>query len=168
MGEPGEGWRVAITTLMNERLSIGSTTGGYITRVERLLDLARRQGADDVTRQRIARVYSLSRILEFLNYRIISKLQRGQIPTAEGSVSKLVLGDLASSATELTVDLLGPRGMLLEDKGLQRWFLSAPAFHIGGGTDEIQRNLIGERVLGLPREPRDDKDVPFSKTRLSR
>ena len=77
---------------------------------------------------------------------------------------KLILADLVSSSAETGVNVLGPRGTVMEDHGVQRAFLGSRAFHIGGGTDEIQRNLIAERVLGLPREPQPDRDVPFRET----
>jgi acyl-CoA dehydrogenase len=159
LGEPGEGWMVARTTLMNERMSLGAATAGFAIPFERLAALAR-DSTDPVARDELVRVYTAGRILELLNERVVGKLGRGQIPTAEGSIMKLILANLVSSAAELGVDLLGSNGAL-EDGEIQRAFLGSMAFHIGGGTDEIQRNLIGERVLGLPREPQPDRDVPF-------
>jgi alkylation response protein AidB-like acyl-CoA dehydrogenase len=165
LGEPGEGWRVAITTLMHERMSIGSASGGYIFSFDRLVELARDRapdGLDATVRDDLARVYTKRRVLEFLNARILSKLGRGQIPDAEGSIVKLVLAGLVSDTTSLGMRILGPSGTLMGTEGVQRAFLGGPAFRIGGGTDEIQKNLIGERVLGLPKDPSPDKDVPFS------
>jgi alkylation response protein AidB-like acyl-CoA dehydrogenase len=167
MGEPGEGWGVAITTLMHERISLGAATAGFAIPFGRLVELARDRftdGADFLTRQSLVRVYTRNRILEFLNRRILSKLARGQIPDAEGSIMKLVLADLVTESASLGVDILGPRGMLLAEEGVQKALLGSKAFHLGGGTDEVQRNLIAERVLGLPREPRPDKDQPFRET----
>jgi alkylation response protein AidB-like acyl-CoA dehydrogenase len=167
MGEPGEGWGVAITTLMHERISLGAATAGFAVPFDRLVDLAKDRfadGADFLTRQSLVRVYSRNRILEFLNRRILSKLSLGQIPDAEGSIMKLVLADLVTESASLGVDILGPRGMLLGEEGVQKALLGSKAFHLGGGTDEVQRNLIAERVLGLPREPRPDKDQPFRET----
>jgi alkylation response protein AidB-like acyl-CoA dehydrogenase len=168
LGEPGDGWRIAITTLMHERMSLGSATGGYIFDFERLRALAR-GGVDSVSdrlaRQDLARVYTQRKILELLNARILAKLGRGQIPDAEGSIVKLVLSNLVTDSASLGMRLLGPAATVMGHEGVQRAFLGAPAFHIGGGTDEIQRNLIAERVLGLPKDPAPDKDVPFSSAR---
>jgi len=169
LGEPGDGWRMAITTLMHERVSIGSATGGYTFPFERLVDLARDHSAggsiDPLTRDALARVYTQRRVLEMLNARILSKLGRGQIPDAEGSIVKLVLAGLISDTAEVGMRLLGHSGTVMGGEGIQRAFLGSPAFRIGGGTDEIQRNLIGERVLGLPKDSNPDKDVPFDSMR---
>jgi 3-oxochol-4-en-24-oyl-CoA dehydrogenase len=102
------------------------------------------------------RVYIANRLLELLHARVLSKLARGQIPDAEGSILKLVLADLVSDSAELGMHLTEASGALLDDDGIQHAFLGSRAFHIGGGTDEIQRNQIAERVLGLPREKRLD------------
>ncbi len=77
---------------------------------------------------------------------------------------KLVLANLVSGMTGVGMRILGPDAMVMGDDAVQRAFLGAPAFHIGGGTDEIQKNLIGERVLGLPKDPSPDKDLPFGRT----
>ena len=168
LGEPGEGWRIAITTLMHERMSIGSASGGYMFPFDRLTDIARRRegGVDPIAREELARVYTQMRILEMLNARILAKIGAGKIPDAEGSIVKLVLANLVSEIAEVGMRLLGPDGTVMGEEGVQRAFLGSPAFHIGGGTDEIQKNLIGERVLGLPKDPSPDKDVPFATIRL--
>jgi acyl-CoA dehydrogenase len=166
LGEPGEGWRIAITTLMHERMSIGSATGGYIFPFERLKHLATQRGIDELARDDLARLYTQKRILELLNARILAKIGRGQIPDAEGSIVKLVLANLVTRTADVGMRLLGSDGAVMgEGGGVQNAFLGAPAFHIGGGTDEIQKNLIGERVLGLPKDPAPDKDVPFGAIR---
>jgi acyl-CoA dehydrogenase len=167
IGEPGEGWNIARTTLMHERMSLGSATGGYAFSFDRLVAMGRARyphGLPAVARQRVARVFIANRLLELLHARILSKLSRGQIPDAEGSILKLVLADLVSESAETGMDLLGAAGTVWEAEGVQQSFLGSRAFHIGGGTDEIQRNLIAERVLGLPREERPDKDLPFRET----
>lgn len=168
LGEPGEGWRIAITTLMHERMSIGSSSGGYTFPFERLVALARERspgGIDPLTRDALARVYTQNRILELLNARILAKIGRGQIPDAEGSIAKLVVANLVGQSAAVGMRVLGADGSVMGDEGVQRAFLGWPAFRLGGGTDEIQRNLIGERVLGLPRDPSPDKDVPFGSLR---
>jgi alkylation response protein AidB-like acyl-CoA dehydrogenase len=164
LGEPGDGWAIAITTLMHERMSIGSATGGYIFPFERLAQIARERGgdgADELTRDDLARVYTQKRILELLNARILAKIGAGQIPDAEGSIVKLVLANLVTDMAGVGMRLLGSDGIVMTESGVQGAFLGAPAFHIGGGTDEIQKNLIGERVLGLPKDPSPDKNIPF-------
>ena len=167
LGEPGDGWKVAVTTLMNERVSLGGATTGFALPFERLAAVAAEHGADPTKRDRLVRVYTQNRILEFLQARIVAKLGRGQIPTAEGSIMKLVLASLVSDSAELGVDLLGAAGQVAGD-GIQHAFLGSLAFHIGGGTDDIQRNLIAERVLGLPREPQPDRELPFREVLESR
>jgi acyl-CoA dehydrogenase len=164
LGEPGDGWRIAITTLMHERMSIGSATGGYVFPFERLAQIARDRspnGVDEITLDDLARVFTKKRILELLNARILAKIGRGQIPDAEGSIVKLVLANLVTDMAGVGMRLLGADGSVMGETGVQSAFLGGPAFHIGGGTDEIQKNLIGERVLGLPKDPSPDKEVPF-------
>ncbi len=160
LGPEGEGWAAAMTTLMNERIALGGVEGWFS--FDALRDLARQRGdrVDALLRDELARVYTWSKTLELLNARVITKLGRGQIPDAEGSVMKLAIARLLSRATDTAMRLLGPQA--LSRSGFwQGEFLSAPSLHIAGGTDEIQKNIAAERVLGLPREPRSDRDVPF-------
>jgi alkylation response protein AidB-like acyl-CoA dehydrogenase len=169
IGEPGDGWRVAMTTLMFERMSIGSATGGYTFPFERLVDLARMHGRPAaLDRQALADVYTRYKILDLLNARVLSKLRKGEIPTAEGSILKIALADLCSASAALGVHLLGGEGLVMNDGGPVRAMLDALAFHIGGGTDEVQKNVVAERVLGLPRDERPDKVGPFSQTLRAR
>jgi alkylation response protein AidB-like acyl-CoA dehydrogenase len=167
MGEPGAGWGVAMTTLMNERMSLGASTAGLTFPFTKLVELARARGMDELTRHDLVRIWTRDRILEVLNKRVIGKLRKGEIPTAEGSVLKLLLSQLTTDAANTGVHLLGPAGATRGGDGSpQLNFLWAPAMRIGGGTDEIQRNTIAERVLGLPREPRPDREVPFSNSKV--
>jgi alkylation response protein AidB-like acyl-CoA dehydrogenase len=168
LGAPGDGWRIAMTTLMFERMSIGSAAGGYHFPFERLVEMARARGGDGLIRQEIARVYTRNKILELLNARILSKLRKGEIPTAEGSILKIALADLVTESAKLGVRLIGAEGLVMSEGGPQRDLLQSPAFHLGGGTDEVQRNLVAERVLGLPRDERPDRDKPFSETLRAR
>jgi len=165
IGEPGDGWRIAMTTLMFERMSIGSATGGYTFPFERLVALATAHGRPGVLeRQALADVYTRYKILDLLNGRVLSKLRRGEIPTAEGSILKIALAELCSASAELGVHLLGGEGLVTRPGSPVNAMLEAIAFHIGGGTDEVQKNVVAERVLGLPRDERPDKVGPFSAT----
>jgi alkylation response protein AidB-like acyl-CoA dehydrogenase len=160
LGPEGSGWQVTMTTLMNERMAIGGM--GRLFSFESLVEAARAnpQRVDAVMRDELARLYTWTRILDLLNARVITKLGRGAIPDAEGSVIKLVIARTYTKAAELGMRLVGPEAMLSEGEWPHH-FLMAPALHIGGGTDEIQKNVCAERVLGLPRESRADRDVPF-------
>lgn len=171
--EIGNGWAVALTTLMNERMSIG--TGGELgtTDIKRLIELAKTRTidgkpaiSDPVIRQELMQLYMWSQGLRFVGYRAITAIAKGQIPGPEGSIGKLAAARLGRRAADLALAILGGDGLLHQedtvDKGLwQLSLLGNPAMRIAGGSDEIQRNIIGERVLGLPGEPRVDKDVPF-------
>jgi alkylation response protein AidB-like acyl-CoA dehydrogenase len=160
VGAEGEGWSVARTTLMNERIAIGGLE--RLFSFDDLVEHARnhRERVDDAMRDELARLQTWVKALELLNARIVTKLGRGMIPDAESSVMKLAIARIWSKAGELGLRLLGPDAMRREGPW-QNQFLFAPSLHIAGGTDEIQKNVAAERVLGLPREPRSDRDVPF-------
>jgi acyl-CoA dehydrogenase len=160
LGPAHHGWQGAMTTLLNERMALGGT-GGFFS-FEALAQHARanRERLDAVTRDQLARLYAWNKTLDLLNARVVTKLGRGQIPDAESSVMKLALGRILTLGGDLGLRIAGPAA--LERRGTwQHQFLTAPSLHIAGGTDEIQKNVVAERVLGLPREPRTDKDVPF-------
>jgi len=160
LGAEGEGWAAARTTLMNERMAIGGMERMFS--FDELRDLLRAKpgGIDGATRDEAARIYTWVRTLDLLNKRIITKLGKGKIPTAEASVMKLAMARIISRGSDLALRALGA-GALLRPGLWQNQFLYAPAFHIGGGTDEIQKNIAAERVLGLPREPATDREIPF-------
>jgi acyl-CoA dehydrogenase len=167
IGDVNQGWTVAITTLMNERVAIGSGGGGGPTRatVTDLIALARRRGCDDdpVVRQQLADLYIRSRVQRFLGMRSLTAASRGQIPGPEGSIGKLAGARLASSLGSVAVEIAGA-GALASADDTYRYadtLLVAPASHIAGGSDEVMMNIIGERVLGLPGEPRVDKGVAW-------
>ena len=168
VGEPGEGWSVAMTTLLHERSSIGGGIGSFAMPFDEVVQIARDGGRvdDPLVRQRLADVWARRKILDVLNTRVQSALLAGRIPEAEGSVMKLLMAQLGTAAATTAIDALGAAGTLADGEGsAQQRFLGMAALHIGGGTDEVQRNAIAERVLGLPREPRPDKEVPFKDTR---
>jgi alkylation response protein AidB-like acyl-CoA dehydrogenase len=162
VGEVNGGWRATMTTLANERSSGGGTSS-----FPQILQLARDCGAtaDPLLRQRLANCFINAEISRYLGFRIQTALSKG-MSSPETSVAKLLFALTAKEAAELTIALQGPRGMLVGDAApgggyWQQQFLSAPSFRIAAGSDEVQRNIIGERVLGLPGDVRTDKDVPF-------
>jgi alkylation response protein AidB-like acyl-CoA dehydrogenase len=166
LGPENAGWAAAMTTLLNERMALGGT-GGFFSFAE-LLEHARshRDRLDAVTRDQLARLYCWDKTLDLLNARVVTKLGRGQIPDAESSVMKLALGRILTAGADLGLRIAGAEA-LRRHGTWQHQFLTAPSLHIAGGTDEIQKNLVAERVLGLPREGRGDRDVPFERLRRS-
>jgi alkylation response protein AidB-like acyl-CoA dehydrogenase len=168
VGEPGEGWSVAMTTLLHERSAIGGGIGSFAMPFDDILRIARERWRNDdpLTRQHLVEIYTRKKILDVLNTRVQTALLSGRIPEAEGSVIKLLMAQLGSVSALKAIELMGAEGTLADGQGsAQQRFLGMAALHIGGGTDEVQRNAIAERVLGLPREPRPDKEVPFKETR---
>jgi alkylation response protein AidB-like acyl-CoA dehydrogenase len=172
IGDVDDGWRCAIAMLMNERVAIGAGGGGgRSVGVEPLIELARRRGRleDPLVRQGIADVYIRTRILSYIGQRTRDALKAGKAPGPEGSIAKLVGALLARRTSDLGIAIAGAAGQAWEDPHEARWalgVLSAPASRIAGGTDEVQRNIIGERVLGLPKEPQVDREVPFRELRV--
>jgi acyl-CoA dehydrogenase len=164
LGRPGEGWTIAQTTLMSERSSIA---GGAAVEPGALAALARRHGrADDpVTRQEVVRVHIQSELLRFLRYRTQTALSQGRAPGQEANVMKLAHSRYMRALTRAAVRIQGPAGQLGGDDMWQRRFLHAPSLSIAGGSDQVQANIIGERALGLPREPRPDRGAPVGKGR---
>jgi alkylation response protein AidB-like acyl-CoA dehydrogenase len=171
----GEGWRVSITTLMNERVSIG---GGTPPRgsgpIRQLVDLWQKVGSDDaVQRDQVTQLWMQAEINRLTNLRAAQNRKAGT-PGPEGSVAKLAMAELNKKIYEMCMDLMGPEGMLYDTYTLSRPrhalftddlhknFLRARANSIEGGTSEVLRNILGERVLGLPGDVRVDKDRPWN------
>jgi alkylation response protein AidB-like acyl-CoA dehydrogenase len=172
LGAVGDGWRVAITTLMNERVAIGA--GGGAGRFRDLLKLAqetRRNGRpaieDSAVRQKLADFYIKSKGLQFTSYRTLSALSRGATPGPEGSIGKAVGAPMGQEMALFALELQGAMGgaddaaFAPQEALWQGMYLGAPGLRIAGGTDEILKNIIAERVLRLPPEIRVDKDKPF-------
>ena len=182
LGKEGEGWKVAITTLMNERTAIGgavSRRGGGSIAI--LIDLWKAREpmsaeAETILRDRVTRLWIESELLRATVQRARAAQKAGN-PGPEGSVSKLALAELNKRIFECAMEVLGPQALVyeagfdrrrpsMEDRatkvGLAKYqFLRSRANSIEGGTSEVMRNILGERVLGLPGEPRADKDVPW-------
>ncbi|HVM67229.1 MAG TPA: acyl-CoA dehydrogenase family protein [Acidimicrobiales bacterium] len=160
LGDVNNGWAVALTTLMNERASIGA--GGSVGTVNtaRLIALLRHAGraGDPLARQRLADVYINAKVSSYTSQRALARVKAGQAPGPELSIAKLALTLNTKRVCDLVSAVLGPK--LIADGGewgTYAWselVLGFPAMRIAGGTDEIMRNIIGERVLGLPKEPR--------------
>jgi alkylation response protein AidB-like acyl-CoA dehydrogenase len=180
LGEVGEGWRVALTTLMNERVAIGGQIpprgSGFIGE---LLKVWGRTGPHDgpegaVERDRVMSLWIRAEVQRLTNIRASAARAVGT-PGPEGSIGKLAMAELHKEITECAIDLLGPEGMLFptgytmtRPQGTALWnnahqaFLRSRANSIEGGTTEIMKNILGERVLGLPGDVRVDKDRPWS------
>jgi alkylation response protein AidB-like acyl-CoA dehydrogenase len=159
IGEVGGGWAVALTCLAHERGALGG--GGPGLSFERLVDLARRRGrtGDPAVRDALTRTYVALEISRLAGKRARDLAQAGR-PGAEGSGMKLRGTTMFRTYADAAMRILGPEGIA----SVGEWptlFLTAPSMSIRGGTDEIQRNIVGERVLGLPGDVRFDRDVPF-------
>jgi alkylation response protein AidB-like acyl-CoA dehydrogenase len=149
---------------MNERASIGGGGGGMGTMSsQRFLELTRKMGrADDpVARQRLAEVYINGAVARYTNLRAMARIKAGQLPGPEMSIAKLSLTLNFQRIVTLVSLLLGPR--LIADTGewgtyaWAEFVLGVPGVRVAGGTDEVMRNIVAERVLGLPKEPRVDR-----------
>ncbi|MEJ6590982.1 MAG: acyl-CoA dehydrogenase family protein [SAR86 cluster bacterium] len=172
LGEVGQGWQVALTTLMNERASIG---GGGGAGFEQIMKLAQRLNIDDKpaiedkqVRANLANWYVRQAGLKYTGYRSMTALSRGEIPGPENSIGKLVGAPLTQDLASFAIDLMDQAGILWSPESaeleniFQSAYMSIPGLRIAGGTDEIMANIIAERVLGLPQDVRVDKGIPFS------
>jgi alkylation response protein AidB-like acyl-CoA dehydrogenase len=182
IGDVGDGWRVSMTTLMNERTTIGGGGGAPARGSGAIAEAVRiwREEAvsrDAATLDRLMKLWSEAEVLRLTNIRAGQNRKAGN-PGPEGSIAKLMFAEVNKKVYELCIDLLGPAGLVdfdyemkrAENLGLtgpagssRKMFLRARANSIEGGTSEIQRNILGERVLGLPGDVRVDKDLPWSK-----
>jgi alkylation response protein AidB-like acyl-CoA dehydrogenase len=189
VGDEGDGWRAAVTTLMNERVSLsgaGSLSGDVIggSPLQRLIE--RHRGTTDrLARQRLAQAYVESRLIRLNNQRAADRRRRGDEAGPEGSITKLQQAEFNKALQKLAIDLEGVGGTAWEGEQLRRrsegatsigvavgtdgddpasivrGFLRAQANTIEGGTSEIMRNILGERVLGLPKEPDSSREIPW-------
>ena len=172
LGKVGEGWKAALTTLMNERLAVGMPSGGLD--VDELMELARDTDLEDgpairnqQVRGKIADWYVQQQGLKLTRYRTLTALSKGQTPGPESSIIKIVAAPKMQDMGAFAMELMGPAGIMKEDvpqaAGFQAQWIGGAGFRIAGGTDEILRNIVAERVLGLPADVRVDKDIPFNK-----
>ena len=173
LGEVGQGWQVALTTLMNERASIGG--GSSAVNVDMAYRIANEVMIDDkpaiedgAVRAKLANWYVQESGLRFTGYRSMTAISRGEIPGPENSIVKLVGAPKNQEMASFCMDLLEMSGAIWDDEMskeagiIQMNYMGAPGLRIAGGTDEIMANIIAERVLGMPQEPRMDKGMPFS------
>ncbi|MEY4162333.1 MAG: hypothetical protein RI939_1062 [Actinomycetota bacterium] len=176
VGEVNDGWRLAKVTLGNERVSLSSSGvlwGAGPTAAD-IVDEARRAGVGDaVMRQRIAAIWSEHVILDIIRLRTLTARLRGEQPGPEASIRKIMADEHGQRAMEIARDLIGADAMLvgtregektLRSRSWYSGYMFSRALTIGGGTGEVQRNILGERVLGLPAEPDESTGRPWSDT----
>jgi acyl-CoA dehydrogenase len=170
LGDVNQGWSVALTTLMNERSSIGAGGGGGgmgVANVSRLAQMLRHFGLGEsaVHRDQLMDIYTRFQVAKLTNQRALDKIKQGQLPGPEMSISKMALTDNMLRVNDFVSSVLGPR--LAANSGewgtfaWGRFLCGTPGMRIAGGTDEVLRNIVGERVLGLPKEPGIDSNSPF-------
>jgi alkylation response protein AidB-like acyl-CoA dehydrogenase len=177
LGNPGDGWRVSLTTLMNERVSIGGTIpakgSGTISALTGVWSKLPAERKDDATRDDVMKLWSRAEVLRLTNIRANQNRKMGD-PGPEGSIGKMASANLNKDIYELVMNLLGADGLLYGSyemvrpetamgfETLQKAFLRSRANSIEGGTTEVMLNILGERVLGLPGDVRVDRDKPWS------
>ncbi len=166
LGEVGAGWKVAIVTLMNERLAVGGSPGPDWGEI---MDYARSAGtlSDQAFRENLADWYVAAQGYSLTKFRTQTALSRGETPGPENSIGKIITANQLQDICNAAIEMQDHYGIMndtdtMPSNGLfQQSFMWAPGLRIAGGTDEILKNIIAERVLGLPQDVRVDKDVPF-------
>ena len=167
VGPVDGGWGVALTTLMFERLTLGTGSDHYGYSGQRFAEAIASDphaAADPEVRRRFGELATELLALRYTGFRALTAIQRGGMPGPEAALGKVTMVNAAIAAGDLTADVLGPDA--LEDgTDFSRLISFLPGLKSAGGTEEILRNTVGERVLGLPPEPRLDKGIPFSELR---
>jgi alkylation response protein AidB-like acyl-CoA dehydrogenase len=178
LGNAGDGWRVSLTTLMNERVSIGGAipqkASGPIREAVKLWQQIPVESQDLATKDQLMKLWIRAEVARLTNIRAGQSRKMG-VPGPEGSIGKMVSADLNKETYEFCINLLGAEGMLygsyemirpetaMSFDSIPKAFLRARANSIEGGTSEVMRNILGERVLGLPGDVRVDREIPWSK-----
>ncbi|MBT8214620.1 MAG: acyl-CoA dehydrogenase family protein [Acidimicrobiia bacterium] len=165
IGDVGEGWGVVITTFLWERVNLLAGGERILGGLQEFIKARGREAAPEI-RDRFIDLYIRAETIRFSTMRLLTAVSQGGLPGPEGSTLKLAATATLSDIYELALDVMGPEAMLAADvaPGGGEWhagFLGMPGLRVGGGTDQIQRNIIGDRVLGLPPDIRVDKDLPF-------
>jgi alkylation response protein AidB-like acyl-CoA dehydrogenase len=172
LGGVGDGWKVSLVTLMNERLAVGGATGaGWSQFMEAARNTPGMDGAsalqDSALREKLADWYVQAEGLQHTRNRTMTALSRGQTPGPESSIGKIISAVQMQELGNSAIEMLDQYGLISDPElaslngAFQSSVMFAPGLRIAGGTDEILRNIIAERVLGLPGDIRVDKDVAF-------
>lgn len=174
LGDVDHGWRVALTTLMSERMSLGGGGSTIGMGIEALIEHTAKQitalspDRQALVRQNLGRSYVAALGIRYTGYRLLSAISRGEAPGPEASAGKLAGTQASRAMAKLAVSLLGEEAVYARtavgEGTWQRVESSLPGMAIAGGTDQVLRNVLGERVLGLPPEPRSDKTAPVRPT----
>ena len=173
LGDVNNGWNVALTTLMNERASIGGSNAGDNNLITRVIAMVKHYGleTDPLIRSELANIVMNYRIANMNAQRTTAKAKAGQLPGPEGSIGKMVLVNNQARLVKFISHILGPK--LIADSGewgtyaWANFVLGTPGLRIAGGSDEVMRNIVGERVLGLPKDMGIDSRSPFKDIKVS-
>jgi alkylation response protein AidB-like acyl-CoA dehydrogenase len=177
LGAVGQGWKVAMTMLANERYAIGESEGPDFEDIFALVQGSMLNGRaairHEAVRDKLVEWYIKRQGLKYVRFRTLTALSRGNAPGPESSIGKLISAPKLQDIASFGMDLQGMAGVVMDDDApMNAWFqnalLYAPGKRIAGGTDEIMRNIVAERVLGMPGDMRVDKNIPFNQVPTGR